>query len=189
MLSIRRLVDATALVYSFARYTADVSRLNDVFALNSRLIRLADETATRNVVDGFRRQPFGGEALRARHRFAHPDVPALLELPADTLGGAYARFMTERSLSPESIPHLQARTDLEYVIAHFYETHDLWHVLTGFDTSASGEAGLQAFYVAQNESFLPFFLLSAILLKHGFVWPTRQRPTSRCSRMTRLATR
>jgi ubiquinone biosynthesis protein Coq4 len=30
-----------------------------------------------------------------------------------------------------------------------YETHDIWHVVTGFHTDVAGELGLQAFYLAQ----------------------------------------
>jgi ubiquinone biosynthesis protein Coq4 len=28
--------------------------------------------------------------------------------------------------------------ELDYIVAHLYETHDLWHVLTGFDTDPAG---------------------------------------------------
>lgn len=51
-----------------------------------------------------------------------------------------------------------------YVQAHLYETHDLWHVLTGFGPDVAGEAGLQAVYAAQLPGALPAALVSALLL-------------------------
>ena len=47
---------------------------------------------------------------------------------------------------------------------HLYQTHDLWHVLTGFKTNPSGELGLQAFYYAQYSLPLPILLIAAGLL-------------------------
>ncbi len=88
----------------------------------------------------------------------------MIAMPETTLGGAYARYLRKRDLSPESIPDLPASGDIEYMIAHYYETHDLWHVLTGFDTDPAGEAGVQAFLLAQSRSYLPLLVLSSILL-------------------------
>lgn len=52
-------------------------------------------------------------------------------------------------LDPAALPSLRADDGHAYVRAHLYETHDVWHVLTGFATDVAGELGLQAFYVAQ----------------------------------------
>jgi ubiquinone biosynthesis protein Coq4 len=67
-------------------------------------------------------------------------------------------------------------SDVDYVVAHLYETHDLWHVVTGFDTDPAGEAGLQAFYLAQQRSYLPFFVLSAVLMNTAlFAYEEKER--------------
>ncbi|MCA9518327.1 MAG: hypothetical protein KC635_25505 [Myxococcales bacterium] len=80
------------------------------------------------------------------------DWERLRALPADTLGGAYARFLDERGLDPDvfkaappGIPETAA-----YVAKRFRQTHDLWHVLTGYDTSVAGEAAVLAFTWAQT---------------------------------------
>jgi ubiquinone biosynthesis protein Coq4 len=47
------------------------------------------------------------------------------------------------------------------------QTHDLWHVLTGFDTSIPGEIGLQAFQAAQTRAPLSPILMGGALLRAG----------------------
>jgi ubiquinone biosynthesis protein COQ4 len=79
------------------------------------------------------------------------DLEALRELPADTLGGAYVRFLDRRGLDPDlfqappGLPEIPA-----YVAQRMRQVHDLWHVLTGYDTDIRGEIGLQAFTWAQT---------------------------------------
>ena len=36
--------------------------------------------------------------------------------------------------------------------AHITETHDIWHVVTGFNTNIIGEIQLEAFYVSQLQA-------------------------------------
>jgi ubiquinone biosynthesis protein Coq4 len=43
----------------------------------------------------------------------------------------------------------QAENDYQFFRAHIGETHDLWHIVTGCDTSILGEIQLEAFYVSQ----------------------------------------
>ena len=84
------------------------------------------------------------------------DLDALAELPAGSFGREVARFMTEHVLSPfvitEAIePEMRRRNALGIRIA---QTHDLLHVLAGFDTSWPGEMGVYAVQVAQRWSWL-----------------------------------
>jgi ubiquinone biosynthesis protein Coq4 len=73
-------------------------------------------------------------------------------------------MMDRNGLDPASIPTLPDDDDAKYVRAHLYETHDLWHVATGFGTDVAGELGLQAFYQAQLPGKLP-----AAILASGFL--------------------
>jgi len=40
-----------------------------------------------------------------------------------------------------------------------FKTHDIWHVVTGFDTSSTGEFALQAFYLAQFPNVIQFSIM------------------------------
>ncbi|MBH8552614.1 winged helix-turn-helix domain-containing protein [Nostocaceae cyanobacterium CENA357] len=51
------------------------------------------------------------------------------------------------------------------------QTHDIWHIITGFDTSEIGEIGLQAFYLAQLQ--LP---LASLLIANALIAMTLWRP-------------
>jgi ubiquinone biosynthesis protein Coq4 len=83
-----------------------------------------------------------------------------------------ADFLIKMNLDPADLPYRpngDPATETEkYLVAHLYETHDLWHVTTGFETDVAGEAGLQAFYLAQMGLPLAGVLLAAILLNSAF---------------------
>jgi ubiquinone biosynthesis protein Coq4 len=68
--------------------------------------------------------------------------------------------MRANGLDPKAIPTLPAGDDLAFLRAHLYETHDVWHVVSGFSTDVAGELGLQAFYAAQTPGGLPLALLA-----------------------------
>jgi len=76
----------------------------------------------------------------------HVDFDALRALPADTLGGAYVRFLDDNGLDPDIF---QAPPGLPSMVAYISkrvrQSHDLWHVVTGYRTDVRGELALQAF--------------------------------------------
>ena len=65
---------------------------------------------------------------------------------------------------------------------YWYETHDLWHVVTGFDTDVAGELGLQAFYLAQFPG-----KLAALILSIGMVNTTLFAFDERSQRLDAIA--
>lgn len=77
------------------------------------------------------------------------DIDQLLTMHPDTLGGAYARHMTAHGLRPDYHESVEARHRLHYLRLRVHQTHDLWHVLTGFGTDPVGEVGLQGFHFGQ----------------------------------------
>lgn len=79
------------------------------------------------------------------------DVDKLKEFPEGSLGREYERHLATNNIehlrvSPSVVEQLK---DNPYAIL-FAQTHDLHHVLTGFDTSLAGEAGVAAFNVGQG---------------------------------------
>jgi ubiquinone biosynthesis protein COQ4 len=147
-------------VTAFVRLTLDMGRLDEVFNLGDGLV---EDDVMRAMADTARRDAVGAAALAERYH-VHLDLVQLRQLPDGTLGREYARLMDDNGLDPKSIPTLPDATEMEYVRAHLYETHDLWHVATGFGTDVAGELGLQAFYQAQLPGKLP-----AAILASGFL--------------------
>lgn len=116
--------------------------------------------------------------LRERARLGPVELERLKVLPKGTLGAEYAAFMRARNLSAGTLSPPRVDTELGYVAAHVRESHDLWHVLTGFDTDVAGELGLQAFYVAQLRVPFGMLLVSLGLLNGLF--------SSACERERRM---
>lgn len=80
------------------------------------------------------------------------DLDRLGALPEGTLGRAYADFLRSRGLTPDVFddpPREVGDPRAVYVIQRLRQTHDLWHVVTGYDTDAPSEIALQAFTFAQ----------------------------------------
>jgi len=80
------------------------------------------------------------------------DLDRLGRMQEGTLGRTYADFMRERGLTPEvfdDAPPEVADPRMAYVIQRLRQTHDLWHVVTGYETDPASEIALQAFTFAQ----------------------------------------
>jgi ubiquinone biosynthesis protein COQ4 len=155
-------VQSAKMLYHFARLVRDPSRLGEVFEIAETLV---DTNAMAPIVDAFRATPEGARALRERPRIGRVDMKALRALPEGTLGRAFAAHLDRNGLDPNALPMLEhTPDDGMYAHAHLYETHDVWHAVTGFGADVAGELGLQAFYLAQMPAKLGTVLLSLGLL-------------------------
>jgi ubiquinone biosynthesis protein Coq4 len=143
----------------------DPSKLDSVFLLDDALPG-QDELLGR-IVDAMRAHAGPALALAEQPRLAI-DLAALRAMPEGSFGRAVARFLDANGLDPASIPKLEAGDERAWTKAHLYETHDVWHVATGFATDEAGELGLQAFYAAQLPGRLPQMLLAGGLAQAAF---------------------
>ncbi|MGB3263882.1 MAG: Coq4 family protein [Microcoleus sp.] len=83
------------------------------------------------------------------------DIEQLRQLPEGTLGYEYAQHMLKNGIQPLEISDdLQAEADRSPFALRYTVTHDIFHVLLGFDTSYAGEMGVAAFTIAQDYSKL-----------------------------------
>ena len=146
--------------YSLARLVHDPDRLGEVFEMSDAL---ATREATQPMIDHLVKDPVVARSLEERHRI-RIDLAELRRLPEGTLGRAFADHMAAANLDPGALPTLSSEDAHGFFRAHLYETHDIWHVVTGFGTDVVGELGLQAFYQAQIPGALPSLLLAV-----GFV--------------------
>lgn len=114
------------------------------------------------------RTGLAAQGFREQPRLLPLDREALAALPPGTLGREFDDFLRRTGLDPADIgvtlPKGQPVDRGQWAIDHLRETHDLWHVLTGFDIDTAGEGGLQAFYLAQVRGPLALILMAGILL-------------------------
>jgi ubiquinone biosynthesis protein Coq4 len=105
-------------------------------------------------------------AALIRDRYIPPahDLETLLTLPSDSLGYIYAAEMKRKGFDPNLHAGMTAKSDAEYVELRLSQTHDLWHIITGFNTSVVGEIGLQAFHLSQFPYPLATMLVATSLI-------------------------
>lgn len=72
------------------------------------------------------------------------DLATLAALPAGTLGHALTRYYADNGLEP-FVSAFPVESDVDYLSKRYRETHDLFHVLTGYAIDEAGEMELQAF--------------------------------------------
>jgi ubiquinone biosynthesis protein COQ4 len=164
---------------SMVRLVRDPDRLDEVFTLADSMVN--DEILA-DLAKAFAEDPRGARALIVRPRIGRIDLGELRQLPEGTLGRAYAEHMIANGLDPSAIPTLASNDPFSFVRAHLYESHDVWHVLTGFGTSVAGELGLQAFGLAQFPS-----RLAAVLIAGGLLHAVITRFDDRDARMSEIA--
>ena len=109
------------------------------------------------------------------------DREALRRLPNRSLGRAYLDFVESESISAEGIiaASVQGEThetvlaaDVAWVHQRMRDTHDLWHVVTGYKGDLVGETALLGFTLAQtrNPGVALIYGLGLIKLRrHGSV--------------------
>lgn len=101
------------------------------------------------------------------------DIAALRELPRGTLGREYVEFMGARGLHPFVVDPALERDVLErnIGIARYASMHDVFHVLTGFDTHWAGELGVWAFVAAQRYEPMHRFALAMGCVLYPIIAP------------------
>lgn len=144
----------------------------------TQVFRLLDAMGSR-VPPGFVKR-FEGSRAGQKILVDRPEIFAVLRdrdklaaLPEGTLGRAYAEFMEKGGLTPEWLVAASEVVaplddDLEaYLSRRLRDTHDLWHVVTGFGGDLLGEASVLAFTLAQTASPGIGLLVSAAYLQSG----------------------
>jgi hypothetical protein len=100
-----------------------------------------------------------------------PDLPAL-RAPDGT--SARVRALLDVNAIAARHPAVRNASDRPHALRHT-TTHDLHHVITGFDPGLAGELGVLAFYVGQGSAPIGRGLLAVGRLLYGLVSPTQGR--------------
>jgi ubiquinone biosynthesis protein Coq4 len=80
--------------------------------------------------------------------------------------------MKEKGFDPNLHAGMAAQSDAEYVEMRLSQTHDLWHIVTGFAPSEIGEIGLQAFHLPQFPYPLASMVVASSLITSTLMAPT-----------------
>jgi len=117
-----------------------------------------------DVADHLKRDPRTAAAMSARKPFGPIVLESLEELPEETLGRVFADHCRQRGIDPNLV-HVPPTGEIGWMLNHFYQTHDIWHVLSGWGNDLAGEVGLGGFYAAQfgNPAFFGYMLALVLL--------------------------
>lgn len=91
----------------------------------------------------------GRRILRDRPRMTSTslDLPYLRNLPDNTIGRNYVKWLDREKVSPDTRSAVKYIDDEEcaYVMQRYRECHDFYHALVGMPTVLEGEVALKAF--------------------------------------------
>ncbi|CAN6848613.1 unnamed protein product [Brassica oleracea var. botrytis] len=154
--------------------------------LIAALVETTGKPAFEMVLERMKKSPEGRAILLERPRVVSEQVSHAWDLPDNTFGAAYAKFMGSRNFSPDDRPPVRfMETDeLAYVATRAREVHDLWHTLFGLPTNLIGESALKV--IEFEQMYLPMCMLSVIggtvrfnekqrsmFLRHYLPWAVR----------------
>ena len=165
----------------------DPSRLEQVFVIGESL----NAHRIPEMLERLQADPETRRLLEERPRIdsAHVDFAALGRLPEGTLGREYVRFLNDNGITPDvfKMPDIGDER-MAYVMMRIRQTHDLWHVLTGYTPDVTGEVLLQAFTFAQLRAPSALAIAAMGTLRFGWRKPrffTRLRAAFRGGKATK----
>jgi len=105
------------------------------------------------------------------HRWYHiPKMKDLAQYPEGTFGYEAAAFFKKNNLDENLFPKADFSSFPAYVTSRVYQSHDFWHILTGYSIELIDELALQAFAVGQYRQPLSLLIIAGgiihILQKH-----------------------
>lgn len=136
----------------------------DFQAIGNFANAINDTESLKETVDLLSQHSTAKYAFQNRLLLKADDLDQLQTLNENTLGYMYSNHMKSNNLISIKLPIID--NDYMYLMFHLTETHDIWHVVTGSDTSMAGETRLQSFVAAQLQtSRFSFAMLAKNLLK------------------------
>ena len=131
-----------------------------------------DSDAMGVCVQRFRALPGGAELLEERYPPFQPDVDQLEQLPQGSLGHAYAGMIRKLNYDPDFFRPRDTSTDALWLTQRIATTHDIHHVIGGFNTQPAGESGVLA--ITATQIGFPAYVLLNLLASFKAV---RLKPT------------
>lgn len=134
------------------------------FRLEEVMKRL-DEAQTADYIEKLRLNC--GMAEMISQRYVGPQIKLEVlknECAPGTLGHAYYHHMTKNGIPAYDYSAYEVPDDASYIKLRKMQTHDIWHVVTGYNVDLLGELALQGFCHGQGPTVYQTLLLLALIL-------------------------
>lgn len=122
--------------------------------------------------------PVAADLLKERYLAPTPKIAELEALPKESLGYAFARYLIDNQLDPALLresafieAHEKRGEDVGFLAARGFQLHDMFHVLTGYDTTPLGEVRVVSFTVAQFPAPYPALIIGTRPLQAALYQP------------------
>lgn len=159
------MLDRLRLQQKFLAFVRQPTKTNLIFEMVDIAARLPENQSAVSLVEN---RVLADDSFRQlwEERWHPPwrPLPELATLPEGSFGRAYFRHLTENNLRQDFYKSPPLKRPIDYVSLRLYHTHDLWHVLLGFDVSPAGELGVQAFTLAQLGTPISSLLIAGGML-------------------------
>lgn len=109
-----------------------------------------DSPQMQDCIRRFKALPGGAELMAARFPPLNPDLPALSRCPPGSLGQAYAASLQALHYDADFFRPRPIETEAQWLTQRIATTHDIHHVVAGFNTGPAGESGVLAITAAQS---------------------------------------
>lgn len=155
-------LDLLTTLKGFVSLMRDPAQTDSVFDVEDGL---RHTKAAQLAVEYAKSKPGVAEVFAERYLAPPPDLAVLTQLPANSLGYAYAAYLLEAGFDPDFYRKTEIEDDVTYMFMRLRQTHDIWHVITGFGSDVNAELGLKAFEIAQIHRTLAAMLIAGGLLR------------------------
>lgn len=155
-------LDLLTTLKGFVSLMRDPAQTDSVFDVEDGL---RHTKAAQLAVEYAKSKPGVAEIFAERYLAPPPDLTELEQLPPDSLGYAYASYLLKAGFDPDFYRKTEIEDDVTYMFMRLRQTHDIWHVVTGFGSDVNAELGLKAFEIAQIHRTLAAMLIAGGLLR------------------------
>ncbi|GAA6623571.1 Coq4 family protein [Scytonema sp. NUACC26] len=154
-------IDFSTILKGMVALFREPTNLNYVYDIEDGL---RNTKATLSALEVMKSHPEVAQLIQERYLAPSPDIETLLNYPEGTLGYAYASYIKSAGFDPNFYRPVKVESEIDYVLLRIRQTHDIWHIVTGFETDGLGELGLKAFELAQTRRPLAVVLVGGGLL-------------------------
>ncbi|MEO0650330.1 MAG: Coq4 family protein, partial [Planctomycetota bacterium] len=88
----------------------------------------------------------------------------------------YAEHITSHGFDADYFRKKPVDTDVDYIQMRIRQTHDIWHVMTGFGVGSFGELGLKAFELSQTGRPMAAVICTGGVLRYMLKMPDQLEP-------------
>jgi ubiquinone biosynthesis protein COQ4 len=129
-----------------------------------------NELQSSNYIEQLRLNPDMAEMISQRYFGSQYKLEDLKrDCSPGSLGYAYYHHMTKNGIPAYDYSAYESLDDLSYVKLRKMQTHDIWHVITGYNTNLLGELALQGFYQGQSPTVYQTLLMLALVLHYATI--------------------